>query len=98
MFIESELCTCFKPYLLFPLINFVILSNLKGIICTPKLHYKNIGHGACSQVKDHHTSLTGPFIGKQYGVLRMCACLFAWLLDFYVQYRMRSAILRNHPK
>ena len=56
----------------------------------------NIGHHACSRAKDHCTSLPGPLIEKQYCVLRMCACLFTRLHDFYVQCRMPSAILRNN--
>ena len=47
---------------------------------------KNIGHHACSQAQDHHTSLPGPCIKKQYSILRMQARLFVWLCDFYVHW------------
>ena len=59
---------------------------------------KNVDQLARSRAKDHRTSLLGPFIETQYRVLGMRARSFPRLLDFYVQYRMRSAILRNHLK
>ena len=71
--------------------------NLERMIFTPKLCIKNIGHRACSRAKDHHTSLPGPLIEKQYRFLGMRACLLAWFpLIFFAQYRIRNAILRNH--
>ena len=48
---------------------------------------KNIGH---------RNSLLGPFIEKQRRVLGIQARLFARLRDFYAQYRIPSATLRNH--
>ena len=59
---------------------------------------KNVDQLARSRAKDHRTSLLGPFIETQYRVLGMRARSFPRLLDFYVQYWMRSAILRNHLK
>ena len=56
------------------------------------------GHLACSRVKDYHTSLPGPWIKIQNRVLQMHPCSFPWILDFYAQYWMRSAKLRNHLK
>ena len=73
---------------------FEIFSNWKGMICTLKVCSKNIGHYSHSRAKDNHTSLLGLFTVKQYHVLGICQCLFA--LWFYMHYRMRSAMLRNH--
>ena len=36
------------------------------------------------------------FLLKSNTVFSECVRLFAWLRDFYAQYRMPSAILRNH--
>ena len=59
---------------------------------------KTIGHRACSTAEDHCSSLLGPWIGKQYHVLRICEHSFPRLCDFQVQYRMHGAKLRNHLK
>ena len=81
----------------FPSMSFFeIFSNWKGMICTLKVCSKNIGHYSHSRAKDNHTSLPGLFTVKQYHVLGICQCLFA--LWFYMHYRMRSAMLRNHLK
>ena len=61
-----------------------------GMICSPKLCNKNIGHCAYLRAKDHHY---GTCIKQQY-----CSRLFAWLSHFYVQNRMHSEIPRNHLK
>ena len=64
-------------------------SNLKEIICTPKLCDKKlIDHHDCSKAKDPRSSLLVPWIEKQYRVLGMPARLFALLRDYYTQYRM----------
>ena len=64
-------------------------SNLKEIICTPKLcNKKFIDHHDCSKAKDPRSSLLVPWIEKQYRVLGMPARLFALLRDYYTQYRM----------
>ena len=68
------------------------------IISLPKLCIKNIGHPAGSRAVEHCTFLPGPLIGKQYCVIRMQVCSFAWLCDFHLQYRMCGKILRNHLK
>ena len=53
-------------------------SNLKEIICTPKLcNKKFIDHHDCSKAKDPRSSLLVPSIEKQYRVLGMPARLFA---------------------
>ena len=49
-------------------------------------------------IKDHRTSLLSLWIEKQYRVLGMRVRTFLWLRDFYAQYRMRGAKLRNHLK
>ena len=51
---------------------------------------------ARSRAEDHHTSLPGSLIEKQYRVLGKHARLLAWWGDFYAQQKMRRAILRNH--
>ena len=68
-------------------------SNLKEIICTPKLcNKKFIDHHDCSKAKDPRSSFLVPWIEKQYRVLGMSARLFALLRDYYTQYRMRIVI------
>ena len=59
---------------------------------------KNIGYRARSRAKDQYTSLSGPWIKKQYRVLKMRARSLPGLCDFYTQYRMCGAKLRNHLK
>ena len=54
-----------------------------------------IYHNDYSRPKDHQTFFLW---SKQYHVLGMQAGLLAWLYDFYVQYRMHNAILRNNLK
>ena len=56
---------------------------------------KNRGHRARSRAKEHCTCLLGLFIEKQYHVLGMRA-LICLITCFYAQYKMPSAILRNH--
>ena len=57
---------------------------------------KNIGHRARSRDEDQRSSLPRQSIEKQYRVLGMRACLFAWLHNFYAQYMIHNAILSNH--
>ena len=51
-----------------------------------------MGHCARSRTKEYGTSLPGPWIE----MLGMLGRSFLRLRDFYAQYRMRSAKLKNH--
>ena len=67
---------------------FLIFSNLKGIICTPKFCNKNIGNHAGLRANDKTTSLPGPFIENNSMFLE-----FPRWPDFDAQYRIHSAIM-----
>ena len=79
-------------FLFFPSMIFYWFLQFKGDDFYAKfMQWKNVGHRARSNAKDHPTSWPGQFIEKQ-----LRARLFAWLSDFYAQYSIRSAILRNN--
>ena len=54
-----------------------------------------MGHCARSRTKEYGTS-TRSMDWKKYHVLGMLGRSFLRLCDFYAQYRMRSAKLKNH--
>ena len=79
-------------FLFFPSMIFLMISPIKkGWFVRQIYAIKNVGHHARSNAKDHPTSWPGQFIEKQ-----LRARIFARLSDFYAQYSIRSAILRNN--
>ena len=76
--------------------NFLNFSKLKGKICTEKIMQWKIEVAPLIQELKSIVPVCMVHLLKSNTVFSECVRLLAWLRDLFSQYRMPSAILRNH--